>query len=350
MSNLKGIDVSAHQGVIDWEKVKADGVQFAMIRAGYGTDTVDKYAQRNFSECNRLGIPCGAYWFMYALTKADAIANAKKCLEVVAPFKLEYPISCDFEYDTVRYAKDCGVSLGKAECTSFSKAFCETIENAGYYAMNYANQDYMRNMFDYDQIKKYDLWYAWYNSTINRNDAGMWQYGSTGRVAGISGNVDMNISFNDYATIIKKNGLNHLSNNASKPKPEPSDPVTPSGSVMDLATGVIAGHYGDGDARKKALGTKYDAVQSEVNHRLTASVIDLATEVMAGRYGDGDTRKKALGSRYNEVQEEVNHRLTASASTLATEVIAGRYGVGDARKKALGSRYNEVQKVVNKMM
>lgn len=213
------IDVSAHQGVIDWGKVKASGITHAIIRAGYGTGTVDKYALRNLSECNRLGITVGVYWFIYALTRQDAIENARKCLEVIKNYRIELPVYCDFEYDTVDYARRCGVTLGAAEAVSFSKAFCETIEDAGYFVGNYANQDYMRNKFG-NAMSAYTLWYAWYNSTINRNDATMWQYTSSGRVSGIAGNVDMNYMLYDLVSAIKNAGLNKLGVKHEEPKKE----------------------------------------------------------------------------------------------------------------------------------
>ncbi len=233
------IDVSAWQGVINWEKVKESGITHAIIRAGYGTDTQDKYAARNLSECNRLGIKVGVYWFIYALTKADAIANARKCLSVIKKYKIELPVYCDFEYDTINYAKKCGVNLGAAEAVSFSTAFLEEIENAGYFAGNYANQDYMRNKFG-NKMSAYTLWYAWYNKTINRNDATMWQYTSSGRVNGISGNVDMNYMLSDLVTTIKNAGLNHLSKD-SKPETKPEDKPHEPETKPEVSSGLKIG-------------------------------------------------------------------------------------------------------------
>ena len=206
----KGIDVSTHQGIIDWAAVKAAGIEFAIIRAGYGKNNIDKQFKRNIGECNRLGIPCGVYWFSYALTVEDARREAEYCIAAVKPYKLDYPVVFDLEYDTVRYAKDNGVTITKALATQMVMAFCSRVEELGYYAANYMNSDYSKNMFDMGQLSRFDLWYAWYNSSCNRSDAGLWQYTNSGKVSGIAGKVDMNTAFKDYPAIIQAAGLNGL--------------------------------------------------------------------------------------------------------------------------------------------
>lgn len=207
---LRGIDVSKHQGLINWNRVKAAGIQFAMIRAGYGKNNIDTQFVRNITECNRLGIPVGVYWFSYALNEKMAAEEAQKVLEIIRPYKVEYPVVFDLEYDTIEYAKKKGITINKAMASKMVEAFCSTIEKAGYYAMNYANLDYLRNMFDPGLRTKYDLWYAQYASEMNSQvgNVGIWQYTSSGKVDGISGNVDMNIAYKDYKAIISKAGLN----------------------------------------------------------------------------------------------------------------------------------------------
>ncbi len=100
----KGIDVSEHNGVIDWEKVKASGVGFAMIRAGYGKGNIDKQFVRNAQECTRVGMPFGVYWFSYAVTEEEVEREAEHCLNAVKPYHLDLPIAYDFEYDSVNNA------------------------------------------------------------------------------------------------------------------------------------------------------------------------------------------------------------------------------------------------------
>ena len=205
----KGIDVSRHNGVIDWDKVKKAGIDFAMIRAGYGAGTIDDKFERNIKECNRLGIPCGVYWFSYAYTPEMARKEAQAVLKAVKPYKLEYPIAYDFEYDSVSHAFKNGVTITKQLATSLVEAFCGEIEKNGYYAVNYANLDYLSKYFDEKLLKKYALWFAhWTNAENPVQNCVMWQYSSTGKVNGISGNVDMNRGYIDFPKVIKEKGLN----------------------------------------------------------------------------------------------------------------------------------------------
>lgn len=216
----KGIDVSSHQGRIDWDRVKAAGIEFAIIRAGYGNNYIDTQFRRNISECNRLGIPCGAYWFSYALNVDQARREARQIIAAVKPYVLEYPVCFDLEYDTIRYAKQQGVAIGKTQATAHAEAFLAEVEAAGYYAMNYANRDYLINMFNMAKLRRYDLWYAFWAATKDR-DCGIWQYSSRGRVTGISGNVDMNIAHKDYPAIMRQAGLNGFAKAGTVPKPKP---------------------------------------------------------------------------------------------------------------------------------
>lgn len=216
-----GIDVSKWQGRIDWEKVKADGIEFAMIRAGYGKNNIDEQFERNVKECNRLGIPCGVYWFSYAYTADMAKREAKQCIAAIKPYRVEYPVCFDFEYDSVSYAKKQGVTITKALATALVEAFCNEIEKAGYYAMNYTNRDYLKKYFDMSILKKYDLWLALWPSSkkpdVDRSgECGLWQYTDKGRVNGINGNVDMNVAYKDYPVIMRNRGLNGF---AAEPKP-----------------------------------------------------------------------------------------------------------------------------------
>ena len=236
----KGIDVSQWQGTIDWEKVKAAGIEFAMIRAGYGRNNIDPQFKRNISECNRLGIPCGIYWFSYAYTEAMAIREAEYALAAVEPYKLEYPIAFDYEGASVDYAKKNGVVPDKAHVTALANAFCGRIEQAKYYAMVYTNPAYLSQYYDSYVPKSYDIWLAQWPANPDpaakpAQAGGIWQYTNSGTVAGISGRVDMDAAYYDYPAIIKANGLNQP---AAAPEPEPvpePDTETPAKSENELA-------------------------------------------------------------------------------------------------------------------
>lgn len=196
----RGIDVSEHNGVIDWETVKNSGVEFAMIRAGYGQGTIDQQFVRNITECNRIGLPVGVYWFSYATDVSAAKREAIFCLDAIKPYKVEYPISFDFEYDSVRYAKKEGITISKVLSSEMAKAFCGSVESAGYHTLNYANRDYLTNYFD--STVTHDVWLAEWPVSVDltkvKPGCVMWQYSSKGKVPGISGNVDMDVCYKDY--------------------------------------------------------------------------------------------------------------------------------------------------------
>lgn len=197
-----GIDVSEHNGVIDWEKVKASGIEFAMLRAGYG-QTVDKQFRRNASECNRLGIPCGAYWFSYALNAVGAAQEAAFCLETIKPYRVDFPVAFDLEYDSVKYAQKKGVYIGMGIASDMARSFLRTVQKAGYDTANYTNADYLRRYFDADLQIDFPVWLAqWPNGTPNLDKpprtCAIWQYSATGNVPGISGLVDLDVCYDKY--------------------------------------------------------------------------------------------------------------------------------------------------------
>jgi len=194
---LHGIDVSKHNGIIDWGKVEDSDIDFAMLRAGYGQNTVDLQFKRNAAECNRLGIPIGVYWFSYATTVFEVIKEAEFCIKTIEKYDIQYPVVFDLEYDTVKYAKSKGVILDSMMISAFAMAFLQVIENAGYKPMLYANPDYIKNMFKLALLTKYDLWLAHYSAKPYCESA-IWQYSDKGEIAGISGNVDMNYGYKSY--------------------------------------------------------------------------------------------------------------------------------------------------------
>ena len=214
---MKIVDVSQWQGVIDWETAKPH-IAGAILRAGYGSKgNADAQFQRNAAECNRLAIPCGAYWFSYATTPAEAEAEAKHLLEAVKPYKMELPLAFDFEYDSVKNAKSRGVNVTKELATSLVYAFCETIEAGGYWCINYANPDFLTRYYAPDVPQRFGLWLAqWPGGTPDvsrkpRPDVQIWQWGGS-PIPGITPgkDVDTNESYMDFAKLIRESKLNHL--------------------------------------------------------------------------------------------------------------------------------------------
>lgn len=281
----KIIDVSYHQGTIDWEKVKAAGIEGAILRCGYGSDITsqdDKQWTRNASECARLGIPFGAYLYSYAKTEAESKSEAAHAIRLLQGHKLSYPVYIDLEE-----------SGTESHAVKGAKIFLEALQNAGYTVGVYANQ-YWFNKVIGSQLDAYTKWCARYSTQKPNVACDIWQYSSDGSVNGISGRVDMNICYRDFPAEICG------SESVSAPV------TTPSGTTLELVVAVMQDVYGAGDVRKNALGSRYDEVQAMINHIATASVDTLVAETKQGKYGNGDTRKIVLGSRYAEVQNKIN--------------------------------------------
>ena len=220
--SIRGIDVSEFQGNIDWNLVKNEGVQFVMLRAGYGQGNVDTEFRRNASECNRLGIPFGVYWFSYAYNEEMARTEAEYCIGTIAEYQVQYPVCYDFEEASVEYAGNNGVTVTQEMASAFVDTFCRRVEELGYFAMYYSNLDYLDSMFDASLRQKYALWYAQYATSPSISGLAIWQDSDSGVVNGISGNVDTDIAYYDLAETISKAGLNHLEGGGTPPAPEPA--------------------------------------------------------------------------------------------------------------------------------
>lgn len=214
MNDLKkGIDVSSHQGDIDWGTVK-DNIDFVIIRAGYGNNNIDKKAEQNIRGCEENNIPFGFYWFSYAYTPEMARNEAKHLLNFIKEHTPLYPLYFDFEYDSVEWAGKQGVAITNQLLRDMATAFCDELEKSGYYAGIYANLDYVRRMYGEEIFKRYDLWYARWGVTEPDRSVNLWQTSSTGKVPGISGNVDTNIAMIDFPTLIKEKNLNGYKDNS----------------------------------------------------------------------------------------------------------------------------------------
>lgn len=206
---LKGIDVSHHQGDVDWKKVKATGVQFAIIRAGYGKYAYqeDPCFEDNIEGAYNAGIPVGVYWYSYADTAAEARQEAEACLTVIKPYKdkITLPVFFDQEYEPAI------LSAGNSIRTQCCIAFIKAIEAAGYKAGLYGSQDWLDNKIDDSQIPETaTVWVAQYsNKCTYTGRYTIWQYTSSGKVDGISGRVDMNEA--DESLMPVKDGWNYIS-------------------------------------------------------------------------------------------------------------------------------------------
>lgn len=185
----KGIDVSEHNGKIDWQKVKNDGIDFAIIRCGYGQDMEsqdDDYWEYNVSECERLGIPYGVYLYSYANTLAKAESEARHVLRLLQGHSPSYPVYYDLE-DNITLA------LTDDMKAQVAKTFCDVISGSGYQIGIYSNLDWWTNHLTDSVFDSWSRWMAQWNDTCTYDgEYDMWQCTSTGKVDGISTNVDLN--------------------------------------------------------------------------------------------------------------------------------------------------------------
>jgi GH25 family lysozyme M1 (1,4-beta-N-acetylmuramidase) len=196
--------VSQWQGKIDWSTV-AINVDFVIIRAGYGKESnqIDTFFETNYSGCINNKIPCGAYWYSYAESVDDAIAESKICIDTLKNKTFEFPIFYDIEENRT-------LKLGKDKVSEIAAAFCNELEKAGYWVGIYSSS-YNINTYLTDDVKtKYALWVAhWGVDSPNVSTYGIHQYASNGAIDGITGDVDLDKSIVDYPTLIKSVGLNN---------------------------------------------------------------------------------------------------------------------------------------------
>lgn len=198
---IKGIDVSANQGNIDWKKVSDYGMGFAILRITEVGNVVDSTFESNFSACNQYSIPVGVYKYSYAMTVSEAQSEARKVVSVLAGRNIQFPVFLDLENSNQR-------TLGSESIHKLADAFREIIEKAGYKFALYCNVDWYDTVIC-SHLKKYDFWIARYpandNGTLQerlRPDFGVgWQYSSKATIPGIPEKVDRNVFYRDYKEV-----------------------------------------------------------------------------------------------------------------------------------------------------
>lgn len=261
--SYKGIDISQHNGSINFDELKSQ-VDFAILRLGWignnNNHTLDTKFHEYYNECKRVGIPVGVYVFCYARSEEAARSGANWVFNYVVKGDIDLPIYIDMENDDSSFFKLS--SLGKRTLTDIAIAFNEVIESSGQWAGVYANLDWWKNYLIKDElIPRYTSWIAHYGVKENKYDGqyDMLQYTSSGKLNGINGNVDMNVMYRDL--------INEMKNIT----PEPTLTPIPTKSIDELAQEVINGDWGNGEDRKQRLtdaGYDYNAVQDKVNEIL----------------------------------------------------------------------------------
>lgn len=204
----KGIDVSVYNRSVNWGFVKRDGIEFAFIRAGFrgygskGTLNEDPYYKLNMQGARQAGVPVGVYFVTQAINEDEAIEEAYWVLERVRNYKIDYPIAIDIEAPGLENPNDIPrtQNLDRNTRTRIARAFCETIQNAGYRPIVYCNIDWAYNYLNMSELSEYDTWIASYrdNNPGYNGEYSIWQYTSRGQVNGVLGYVDRNICYKKY--------------------------------------------------------------------------------------------------------------------------------------------------------
>lgn len=209
MSEFKGIDVSNARGVIDWPTAAASGLDFAIIKAGYGNEPnqIDSMYETNIKGAIAVGLPVGIYWFSYARNVDEAKIEARMAVEAAKPYKLSHPIYFDFEEDSERYCNENGITLPKGVLDEWAKAFCSEVRAAGCEAGIYASMNFLENHYSQEYLATENVWVAQYNNTLTYTGKRvMWQH-SKENVSGVPGLCDCNICYVDFPSIIGQSVL-----------------------------------------------------------------------------------------------------------------------------------------------
>lgn len=255
---LKGIDVSKWNLIKDFVSIKESGiVDFALLREGWGTGSVDSAFHSNVKGFNSVGIPIpGVYHFSYSLNNLDAKREADFAVQQVekAGLSQDTIIFFDYEYDSVDYSKRCGVAPTKARCTEMTETFCSRVEELGYKPGVYFNLDYKLNWYEEGFLDRYICWMADWRAGRSYPDMTFHQYSNKGLIPGIVGDVDLNYYHGDSVKM-------------------EADKEERNQTIDEIALEVIAGKWGNGQTRKDLLaaaGWDYISVQRIVNEILNS--------------------------------------------------------------------------------
>lgn len=280
---IKGIDVSKHNGEIDWSKVKSDGIDFAILRAGFGKydNQKDEFFEENYKSAVKNNISLGAYLYSYAKSVEDAKREAKTFIKWLEGKKFDMPVIYDVE-------EKAQAQYGKEFVSSIIKAFCEEMEKAGYYVGVYSSKSWFDNYIDDECKKRYDCWVAqWAKENTYKGNYGMWQFSATGKVKGINGSVDLNYAYKDYKSIIKSGGFNGYEkseNSTAKVEKKPEKPtvVKPTPVVNTFTKGkkitlkntpvYISSTAKKLSVRKSGIFYLYDGKEIKSRFRITTKI------------------------------------------------------------------------------
>lgn len=272
MATTKGIDVSVWQGNIDFNKVKAAGIDFVIIRAGYGrlSSQKDRNFETYYAAAKKAGLKIGAYWYSYAQSASEAKLEANACIACIKGKSFDMPIYFDIEDGSM-------TGFSKATLTGFATAFCDIIKASGFKAGVYANLNWFNNYLDYSTLKsKYSIWLAQWSKTKSL-DCDIWQFADNGKVSGIRGNVDTNYCYVDFGKASTATSTTTASKPTSSTKTNTATSVVKAGAKLTLKNVAL---YVSSTAKTKATtvsGTYYlwNAEKVGNRYRITNSTANV---------------------------------------------------------------------------
>ena len=201
---MRVIDISQHNGDVDFRQVRASGVEAVMLRSSWGHFVEDLRFRENVQKCNDAGLPFGMYHYSYALNGSEMMREAEGLIALARQFSPRMPVALDME-DADGYKERNGTLYNKALNTEICRYTCQKVEEAGFYPMVYANLDWFRNKLILSALDRYDRWLAQWNVNGPSLPCGMWQYTSNGSVPGVPGRCDLNTAYKNYPVIIGEN-------------------------------------------------------------------------------------------------------------------------------------------------
>lgn len=274
-----GVDLSKHNGTVDFEKIKKDGNSFVILRAGYGTEVKDPKFDEYYKAAKAVGLKVGVYWYSYALTAAQGTEEAKKCLEAIKDKTFEYPIYIDME-DADQYKKKNGMP-NNAVLSSICENFCKYVEDKGYYAGIYASESWFKNQLKtVVSTNRFDLWVAnWGSNDGKLNSDKSKEYRLHQFTSAYTLNnkrFDRNVCYYDYPKIIKEKGLNGYAKTSTSVNR--LDTLTDEQVATEIVSGK--GDWGNGDERKKKLGSRYTIIQAIVNKKLGSTSTSASSKTL----------------------------------------------------------------------
>lgn len=202
-----GIDLSEHQGTVDFAKLKSSGIDFVLLRAGYGSANryphqYDAKFEEYYKQAKAAGLGVGAYWYSYAENADMAADEAVSFITALKGKQFDYPVYIDLEEDNIAHL------LGKTAYSNIAAKILSTVESNGYWVGIYASLYYLTSCLDMAKLSRYAIWCAQWNDVCEYENAGIWQYTNSHTVNGIAGKVDADYAYYDYPSQIKAKGLN----------------------------------------------------------------------------------------------------------------------------------------------